>query len=344
MYSTDRACDEEDCELLVCSLLVPAHVQEERDLTPSPTKSPLSPNVSTATQKPTVFRVSPAHPSQPPADKPHALSWYYCDYCDTYLTHDSPSVRKQHNAGYKHKANVRIYYQQFEEQQTQSLIDQRIKEHLGQAAAFHQVGAAYNQHLLAQRPRLPVLPTPGMPQIPGTAPLLPAIRPPVLPRPVPGAPEINFREGNEKGFRVRVFDRGSLCFTATMEEITEGVNNINILDSQKKNRIQVSNTKKPLFFYVNLAKRYMEQFNEVELSALGMAIATVVTIAEILKNNGLAIEKKIMTSTVDIKDDSRGRPVQKAKIEILLGKTANFDELMAAALEERESGDAEEQS
>nr|KJB64785.1 hypothetical protein B456_010G064500 [Gossypium raimondii] len=77
-----------------------------------------------------------------------------------------------------------------------------------------------------------------------------------------------------------------------MEEITQGVNNINLVaDSLKKNRIQVSNTKKPLFFYVNLAKRYMQQHNEVELSALGMAIATVVTIAEILKNNGLAVEK-----------------------------------------------------
>lgn len=42
-----------------------------------------------------------------------------------------------------------------------------------------------------------------------------------------------------------------------MEVITEGVNNINISDASaaiKKNRIQVSNTKKPLFFYVNLAK------------------------------------------------------------------------------------------
>jgi U1 small nuclear ribonucleoprotein C len=108
---------------------------------------------------------------------------YYCDYCDTYLTHDSPSVRKQHNSGYKHKANVRIYYQQFEEQQTQSLIDQRIKEHLGQAAALQQVGAAYAAW---QRARPPVLPTPMMP-IPGLtpgAPLPPGIRPPVLPRPM----------------------------------------------------------------------------------------------------------------------------------------------------------------
>ncbi|KAJ7966163.1 Alba DNA/RNA-binding protein [Quillaja saponaria] len=121
-----------------------------------------------------------------------------------------------------------------------------------------------------------------------------------------------------------------------MEVITEGVNNLNITDSSynNKNRIQVSNTKKPLFFYVNLAKRFMQQNNEVELSALGMAIATVVTIAEILKNNGLAIEKKIMTSTVDMREESGMRPIHKAKIEILLGKSEKFDELMAAATEE----------
>ncbi|CAK9147131.1 unnamed protein product [Ilex paraguariensis] len=130
-----------------------------------------------------------------------------------------------------------------------------------------------------------------------------------------------------------------------MEEITEGVTNITLTgDSYKKNRIQVSNTKKPLFFYVNLAKRYMQQYNEVELSALGMAIATVVTVAEILKHNGLAVEKKIMTSNVDMKDESRGRPISKAKIEILLGKTENFDELMAAAAEERAAADGDEQS
>ncbi|KDP33611.1 hypothetical protein JCGZ_07182 [Jatropha curcas] len=131
-----------------------------------------------------------------------------------------------------------------------------------------------------------------------------------------------------------------------MEGITEGVNNLNITDpasANKKNRIQVSNTKKPLFFYVNLAKRYMQQHNEVELSALGMAIATVVTIAEILKNNGLAVEKKITTSTVDMREETGGRPVPKAKIEILLGKTEKFDELMAAAATE-EARDGEEQS
>ena len=39
-----------------------------------------------------------------------------------------PVVRKQHNTGYKHKANVRNYYMQFEEAQTQDLIDNKILE------------------------------------------------------------------------------------------------------------------------------------------------------------------------------------------------------------------------
>ncbi|KAK1266165.1 hypothetical protein QJS04_geneDACA014532 [Acorus gramineus] len=121
-----------------------------------------------------------------------------------------------------------------------------------------------------------------------------------------------------------------------MEEVTEGINNLQLSEPHKKNKIQVSNTKKPLFFYVNLAKRYMQQHNEVELSALGMGIVSFLLclsltlcstcprcrgactmqsmISEILKNNGLAVEKKIMTSTIDMKDESRGRPIQKAKV------------------------------
>lgn len=41
---------------------------------------------------------------------------YFCDYCDTYLTHDSPSVRKTHCAGRKHKDNVKFYYEKWYEQ------------------------------------------------------------------------------------------------------------------------------------------------------------------------------------------------------------------------------------
>ena len=48
---------------------------------------------------------------------------FYCDYCDTYLTHDSPSVRKTHCSGRKHKENVKDYYQKWMEEQAQSLTD-----------------------------------------------------------------------------------------------------------------------------------------------------------------------------------------------------------------------------
>ena len=39
-------------------------------------------------------------------------------------------------------------------------------------------------------------------------------------------------------------------------------------------------------------QRFLQQHDEVELSALGLAIATVVTVAEILKNNGLVVQKR----------------------------------------------------
>ncbi|GAA0159252.1 hypothetical protein LIER_16074 [Lithospermum erythrorhizon] len=107
---------------------------------------------------------------------------YYCDYCDTYLTHDSPSVRKQHNAGYKHKANVRTYYQQYEAQLNQSLIDQKVKEHL----AFRPPPFA------PMRPGPPIMHAPmqipGGAQLPPGMQLLPGMRPPLLPRPLPGPP------------------------------------------------------------------------------------------------------------------------------------------------------------
>ncbi|KAJ1065160.1 hypothetical protein K5549_005969 [Capra hircus] len=48
---------------------------------------------------------------------------FYCDYCDTHLTHDSPSVRKTHWSGRKHKENVKDSYQKWMEEQAQSLTD-----------------------------------------------------------------------------------------------------------------------------------------------------------------------------------------------------------------------------
>ncbi|GLT99471.1 hypothetical protein SLE2022_169080 [Rubroshorea leprosula] len=90
---------------------------------------------------------------------------------------------------------------------------------------------------------------------------------------------------------------------------------------KNKNRVQVSNNKKPFIFYLNLAKRYLKLYSDVELSALGMAIPTVVTIAEILKRSGQATEKAITISTVISSDeDRRGRQIEKAKIQIVLEK------------------------
>ncbi|KAK4388217.1 hypothetical protein Sango_2428300 [Sesamum angolense] len=101
---------------------------------------------------------------------------------------------------------------------------------------------------------------------------------------------------------------------------TNGVKNDVNANDQKGNRIQVSNTKKPLSFYLNLAKRHLKMHDDVELSALGMAIPTVVIISEILKRNGVATEKSISISTVATKDVNKGRTVQKARIEIVLIK------------------------
>ncbi|KAJ1907161.1 U1 small nuclear ribonucleoprotein C [Coemansia sp. S100] len=48
---------------------------------------------------------------------------YYCDYCDIFLTHDSSSVRKAHNTGWKHINQVAQYYRDLEPSQTQEIID-----------------------------------------------------------------------------------------------------------------------------------------------------------------------------------------------------------------------------
>ena len=72
---------------------------------------------------------------------------YYCDYCDTFLTHDSPSVRKTHNGGRKHKENVRMYYQTWMEEQAQKLVD-------ATARAFTQ------QQRLGPRPPQPAMQAP----------------------------------------------------------------------------------------------------------------------------------------------------------------------------------------
>ncbi|KAL8091665.1 hypothetical protein AgCh_034070 [Apium graveolens] len=51
----------------------------------------------------------------------------------------------------------------------------------------------------------------------------------------------------------------------------------------------------------------------VEDVKANLAIAMVVTVAEILKNNRFAVEKKIRTLTLDMRDEPGARPISKAK-------------------------------
>uniref|UniRef100_A0A8D8E080 U1 small nuclear ribonucleoprotein C n=2 Tax=Culex pipiens TaxID=7175 RepID=A0A8D8E080_CULPI len=107
---------------------------------------------------------------------------YYCDYCDTYLTHDSPSVRKTHCTGRKHKDNVKFYYQKWMETQAQHLIDA--------TTAAYKAGKIQQNPFTAGPPKPPnvAIPPPNMgiptrpPMIPGMQqqPPLLAMRPPMM--------------------------------------------------------------------------------------------------------------------------------------------------------------------
>ncbi|KAG2296668.1 hypothetical protein Bca52824_043337 [Brassica carinata] len=98
-------------------------------------------------------------------------------------------------------------------------------------------------------------------------------------------------------------------------------------ETHKKNMIQVSNTKKPLFFDVNLAKHGLVSLFFVYFTFncfnLHTTIMMVVTISENLKNTGLTTDKKVLTSTVGMKDEAKGK-----MIEIVLGKSDKFDSLV----------------
>ncbi|KAJ1768890.1 U1 small nuclear ribonucleoprotein C [Coemansia sp. RSA 1813] len=59
---------------------------------------------------------------------------YYCDYCDIFLTHDSVSVRKAHNTGWKHINQVIAYYREVDAEKMQDVANR-----IAQAYAEHQL-------------------------------------------------------------------------------------------------------------------------------------------------------------------------------------------------------------
>jgi len=93
-------------------------------------------------------------------------------------------------------------------------------------------------------------------------------------------------------------------------------------NAQGLQTIKVS-TVKNVFFYVDLTTKFLRDNEQLELSGLGFAIGTVVTVAEILKTQKVATIKKINTSMTNIRE----RRSQKPKIEILLQRAPNFKEI-----------------
>ena len=111
----------------------------------------------------------------------------------------------------------------------------------------------------------------------------------------------------------------------------------------------LSNVKKPLYHYVNLCRTFLSKHASVELSAIGMAVSTAVTVSEMMKKDGLATVTRIHTSTVDATEAmwavGRGGGAggdecctSKTKIEVTLTRTENFEHNLALALKEAEYG------
>eukprot|EP01080_Neovahlkampfia_damariscottae_P001378 gene1378-11999_t len=114
--------------------------------------------------------------------------------------------------------------------------------------------------------------------------------------------------------------------------------------TEDKNKIQVSSQKKNLAFYVYLSKKFLATQETVELSGLGNAINIVVSAAEILKSKNYATIEQIQTSSVDMPSQKgKKKTITKAKIQILLKKTKEFENLYKEDLKEEEERKAKKE-
>ncbi|KAF0991309.1 hypothetical protein HZS_4900, partial [Henneguya salminicola] len=113
---------------------------------------------------------------------------FFCDYCETYLTHDSPSVRKTHGQGKKHKENVRCYYNRWVDDQSQVLINKIVNLYEKQMNPY-KLGKGPVQptsHFVNPMVPPPLLPPPtGVPLPDGSMPMRPFMPP--MPH-MPGMP------------------------------------------------------------------------------------------------------------------------------------------------------------
>ena len=108
---------------------------------------------------------------------------YYCDYCDVFLTHDAPRVRRDHNTGWKHQAAIRTYFQTVCNQDKMARQVGEIIKQYEERREFVPIPVPVSD---AMKPGM--RPPSNMPlMMPGQAPL-PLLRPgrPVGPMNVPG--------------------------------------------------------------------------------------------------------------------------------------------------------------
>ena len=112
-------------------------------------------------------------------------------------------------------------------------------------------------------------------------------------------------------------------------------------DSKKEpeNIINVS-TVKNFTFFVFLAKKFLEENEEVELHALGSAVTHAVQAADNLIKHKYANLSKIYTDSVQLKRRDGG-DMKKAKLFIHLKKSDTFDEAVAEFEKQKEARDKE---
>ena len=85
------------------------------------------------------------------------MTRYFCDYCDTYLTHDSEAGRQQHNRGWRHRESFKKWHlaKMQQMQQMQQMNSQREMEMM----------MTQHQMMMHQAPApLPYLPQQGSPR------------------------------------------------------------------------------------------------------------------------------------------------------------------------------------
>merc|ERR1711974_180673 len=115
-------------------------------------------------------------------------------------------------------------------------------------------------------------------------------------------------------------------------------------EEMKEGVIKVSSKRYPVFHYVELASRFLEENEEVELSGLGHAMQSAVSIAEILRNNKTATLTKVHTSLMSLGGRSEKKK-KMPKITIVLTRTAEYvEEAKRKKTEEAEATEDVEES